>query len=81
MLPVLLLAWYKRGRWAVAAVWITGWLLILTDSGPGPTGWRVQSLVIPIITLAAVTYASRQTAVSSSEAELPQSLPDRSLSV
>ncbi len=81
LLPVLFMAWYKRGRWAVASVWIIGWLLILSDSGPGPTGWRVQSLVVPILTLAVVTYTSRQIPLETLAAEIPQSLPDRSLSV
>jgi hypothetical protein len=81
LLPVLLMAWYKRGRWAVAAVWVIGWLWILGDSGPGPTGWRVQSLFIPLLTLAVVTYASRQIPQSTAEVAVPQSLPDISLSI
>jgi hypothetical protein len=81
LLPVLLMAWYKRGRWAVVAVWVIGWLWILGDSGPGPTGWRVQSLIIPLLTLAVVCYASRQIPQSTVAVEIPQSLPDISLSI
>lgn len=81
LLPALFLAWHKRGRWAVAAVWIIGWLWILGDSGPGPTGWRVQSLVIPVLTLAVVAYASRQFSIGQSESEIRQPVPDISVSV
>ena len=81
LLPVLIMAWYKRGRWAVVGVWIVGWLCILGFSGPGIYGWRVQSLIIPVLTLATVTFTSRQAPTNETETEPQQSLPDISLSV
>jgi hypothetical protein len=58
LLIPLAMSWRGRAKWAVLAVWVAGWLMIL---GTGMDGWwRVQSLLLPAMTLGVVAYASRQ---------------------
>lgn len=54
----LTLAWRGGARRWSLLVWIVGWLMIL---GTGIEGWwRVQSLLLPALTLLTVVIASRQ---------------------
>ncbi len=54
----LTMAWTGRARWAVGGVWLLGWLLILGSHRPD--WWQLQNLLMPTLTLVAVSYASRQ---------------------
>ncbi len=57
LLP-LALAWTRRGRLAVSAVWLVGWLLAFATLGV-PGGWRSVTFVLPALTLVALSVASR----------------------
>jgi hypothetical protein len=56
LLIPLLLAWRGRARWAVAGLWVLGWVALIYAS----TGelWKVQMLIFPLLT--ALLIARRQ---------------------
>lgn len=56
----LVLAYQQTARRWVLLIWVLGWLLL---AGSGIDGWwRVQSLVLCVLTLALTVYASRRLA-------------------
>ncbi len=58
LLP-LVLAWTRRARWAVIAVWLAGWLLALLTTGT-PGGWKLVTVALPALTLVALAVASHE---------------------
>jgi hypothetical protein len=54
----LTMAWKGRARWAIVGAWSIGWLLILGSLRSD--WWQLQNLLMPALTLVAVSYASRQ---------------------
>jgi hypothetical protein len=52
----LSLAWRSGVRLMIALIWLIGWLMVLLTG----EGWRLQTLILPMLTLAAVAYASRR---------------------
>ncbi len=58
----LLQAWHGRTRYAVIGIWLLGWVLILGSNFPD--WWRVPSSLLPFLTLIAVSYASREQALT-----------------
>lgn len=54
----MVLAWNRRARWGVAAVWLAGWLLAL--GAAQPDWWRLPSALLPVLTLGTIVSASRE---------------------
>jgi hypothetical protein len=59
LLP-LALSGTRRGRWAVLGVWLAGWLLALLTTG-NPGGWRLVTILLPVLTIGAVSLSSPDT--------------------
>lgn len=54
----LTMAWTGSARWAIVGAWLIGWLLVLGSHRHD--WWQLQNLLMPALTLVAVSYASRQ---------------------
>jgi hypothetical protein len=61
LIPSLLLAWRGRARIGVVAVWCLGWVFFIINAS-NPEFWRVQNLVIPLLTVVVVSWASHSDA-------------------
>jgi hypothetical protein len=59
LLPALVLAWRGRARMGVVAVWCVGWVFFVINAS-NPEFWRVQNLMIPLLTVVVVSWASHR---------------------
>ncbi len=59
LLIPLVMSWKGSARWAVAGVWLLGWIWLILGIAH-PDWWKIQSLLMPVFALAVVGYASRQ---------------------
>jgi hypothetical protein len=57
LLIPLVLIWDGRGRWGATSVWALGWFLMLGIRIQD--WWKVESLVLALVTLAVVAFTSR----------------------